>query len=198
MGTGRILFRHVNSEEAHGDPGRLVKSAFNTLSIRKQTIVKKILCLLVTLGTVFSVQAEPTSDEVLSAVDAQIALVREVANAQRTAIVADNVSFTAAESEAFWPLYREYRGEFQKIGDGTLALIKDFAKNYSSMSDEKAAELTDETLKLEQKRVQLQMSYAKKFRKIVQPAKVFRVFQLENRINAVNKLKLAAEIPLMK
>jgi len=160
--------------------------------------VKKILCLLVTLGTVFSVQAEPTSDEVLSAVDAQIALVREVANAQRTAIVADNVSFTAAESEAFWPLYREYRGEFQKIGDGTLALIKDFAKNYSSMSDEKATELTDETLKLEQKRVQLQMSYAKKFRKIVQPAKVFRVFQLENRINAVNKLKLAAEIPLMK
>jgi len=160
--------------------------------------VKKILCLLVTLGTVFSVQAEPTSDEVLSAVDAQIALVREVANAQRTAIVADNVSFTAAESEAFWPLYREYRGEFQKIGDGTLALIKDFAKNYSSMSDEKATELTDATLKLEQKRVQLQMSYAKKFRKIVQPAKVFRVFQLENRINAVNKLKLAAEIPLMK
>ena len=160
--------------------------------------MKKILCLLVTLGTVFSVQAEPTSDEVLSAVDAQIALVREVANAQRTAIVADNVSFTAAESEAFWPLYREYRGEFQKIGDGTLALIKDFAKNYSSMSDEKATELTDETLKLEQKRVQLQMSYAKKFRKVVQPAKVFRVFQLENRINAVNKLKLAAEIPLMK
>ena len=160
--------------------------------------MKKILCLLVTLGTVFSVQAEPTSDEVLSAVDAQIALVREVANAQRTAIVADNVSFTAAESEAFWPLYREYRGEFQKIGDGTLALIKDFAKNYSSMSDEKATELTDETLKLEQKRVQLQMSYAKKFRKVVQPSKVFRVFQLENRINAVNKLKLAAEIPLMK
>ena len=198
MGTGRTLFRRVDSEEAHGDPGRLVKSAFNTLSIRKQTIVKKILCLLVTLGTVFSVQAEPTSDEVLSAVDAQIALVREVANAQRTAIVADNVSFTAAESEAFWPLYREYRGEFQKIGDGTLALIKDFAKNYSSMSDEKATELTDETLKLEQKRVQLQMSYAKKFRKVVQPSKVFRVFQLENRINAVNKLKLAAEIPLMK
>jgi len=102
--------------------------------------VKKILCLLVTLSAIISVQAAPETDAMLSAIDAQIALVREVANAERTAIVADNVSFTAAESEAFWPLYREYRGEFQVIGDGSLALIKDFAKNYNSMTDEKATE----------------------------------------------------------
>ena len=160
--------------------------------------MKKILCLLVTLSTIISVQAASESDAMLPAIDAQIALVREVANAERTAIVADNVSFTAAESEAFWPLYREYRGEFQVIGDGSLALIKDFAKNYNSMTDEKATELTDEALKLEGKRVKLQKRYAKKFRKVVQASKVFRVFQIENRINAVNKLKLAAEIPLMK
>jgi len=160
--------------------------------------VKKILCLLVTLSAVFSVQAASESDQALSAIDAQIALVREVANAERTAIVANNVSFTAAESEAFWPLYREYRGEFQIIGDSGLVLLKDFAKNYNSMSDEKATDLTSEALKLEQQRVKLQMSYAKKFRKVVTPAKVFRIFQIENRINAVSKLKLASEIPLMK
>ena len=156
--------------------------------------MKKILCLLVTLSAIFSAQAESGADQKLSAIDAQIALVREVANAERTAIVADNVSFTAAESEAFWPLYRE----FQKIGDSGLALLKDFAKNYNSMSDEKATDLTSEALQLEQKRVKLQMSYAKKFRKVVSPAKVFRIFQIENRINAVSKLKLASEIPLMK
>jgi len=160
--------------------------------------VKKILCLLVAFTATFSVQAESTADQNLAAVDAQIALVRQVANAQITAIVAENVSFTAEEAEAFWPLYREYRAEFQKIGDGSLMLIKDFAKNYSDMSDEKATELTDEALKLEQQRVKLQMSYAKKFRKVIKPAKVFRVFQVENRVNAVNKLKLASEIPLMK
>jgi len=88
--------------------------------------------------------------------------------------------------------------EFQKIGDSGLALLKDFAKNYNSMSDEKATDLTSEALQLEQKRVKLQMSYAKKFRKVVSPAKVFRIFQIENRINAVSKLKLASEIPLMK
>jgi len=160
--------------------------------------VKKLLCLLVTLSAVLSVQAESLTDQNLAAVEAQIALVREVAGTQRTAVVANNVSFTAAEAEAFWPLYRQYRAEVQKIGDGGLMLIKDFAKNYNSMSDEKATELTDQVLKFEQKRVKLKMSYAKKFRKVVQPAKVFRVFQVENRINAVNRLKLAAEIPLMK
>ncbi|OUS04705.1 hypothetical protein A9Q90_07340 [Gammaproteobacteria bacterium 54_18_T64] len=160
--------------------------------------MKKLLCLLVTLSAVLSVQAESLTDQNLAAVEAQIALVREVAGTQRTAVVANNVSFTAAEAEAFWPLYRQYRAEVQKIGDGGLMLIKDFAKNYNSMSDEKATELTDQVLKFEQKRVKLKMSYAKKFRKVVQPAKVFRVFQVENRINAVNRLKLAAEIPLMK
>ncbi|OUS13854.1 hypothetical protein A9Q89_01550 [Gammaproteobacteria bacterium 53_120_T64] len=160
--------------------------------------MKKLLCLLVTLSAVLSVQAAVTEDQKLAAVEAQIALVREVANTERTAVVAQNVSFTAIEAEAFWPLYRQYRAEFQKIGDGGLALIKDFAKNYNSMSDEKATELTDQALQLEQQRVKLKKSYAKKFRKVVQPAKVFRVFQVENRINAVNRLKLAAEIPLMK
>jgi len=160
--------------------------------------VKKLLCLLVTLSASLSVQAEPTADQVLSAVDAQVALVRQVANTQRTAIIAENVELTAAEADAFWPLYREYQGEFQKIGDGRFTLIKDFAKNYSSMSDEKAAELTDEAFKLDLEIVKLKKTYAKKFRKVVSPAKVFRIFQIENRINAVNRLKLASEIPLMK
>lgn len=160
--------------------------------------MKKILCLLVALSATLSVQAEVTKDQALAAVEAQVALVRQVANTQRTALVAENVSFTAAEAEAFWPLYREYRAEFQKIGDVRFTLIKDFAKNFSSMSNEKAEELTDEVFSLEQKAVKLKKSYAKKFRKVVPATKVFRVFQIENRINAVNRLKLAAEIPLMK
>ena len=160
--------------------------------------MKKILCLLVALTATLSVQAEVTKDQALAAVEAQVALVRQVANTQRTALVAENVSFTAAEAEAFWPLYREYRAEFQKIGDVRFTLIKDFAKNFSSMSNEKAEELTDEVFSLEQKAVKLKKSYAKKFRKVVPATKVFRVFQIENRINAVNRLKLAAEIPLMK
>lgn len=166
--------------------------------------MKKILCLLAVLTTTSLVQAEtpvqinPTADQQLSAIEAQVALVRQVANTKRTALVAENMEFSAAEAEVFWPLYRAYRAEVNKVGDESFALIKDFAKNYSNMSDEKATEISTQKLKLDEQRLKIKKSFAKKFRKVIAPAKVFRVQQIENRIDAVQTLKLASEIPLMK
>ncbi|MBQ0720872.1 MAG: hypothetical protein KBT88_08550 [Gammaproteobacteria bacterium] len=162
--------------------------------------MKKRLSLLMALALSFAAQAQTpvVADQQLAAIESQVALVRQVAGTKRAALVAENMNFTSAEAEAFWPLYREYRAEVNKVGDGTFSLIKDFAKNYSAMTDEKAIEITDAKLKLDDKRLKIKKSYVKKFRKAVAPAKVFRVFQIENRINAVYTLKLASEIPLMK
>lgn len=166
--------------------------------------MKKILCLLAVLGITLSVQAgaavqaNPATDQQLSAIEAQIALVRQVANTKRTALIAENMVFSAAEAEVFWPLYREYRAEMNKVGDDTFALVKDFAKNYNKMTDEKATEISTAKLKLDEKRLKIKKSYGKKFRKVIAPAKVFRIQQIENRIDAVQTLKLASEIPLMK
>jgi len=166
--------------------------------------VKKILCLLTVLTATLSVQAQtpvqvnPAADQQLSAIEAQVALVRQVANTKRTALVAENMEFSATEAEVFWPLYREYRAEVNKVDDEAFALIKDFAKNYSNMSDEKATEISTKKLKLDDERLKIKKSFAKKFRKAIAPAKAFRVQQIENRIDAVQTLKLASEIPLMK
>ena len=45
----------------------------------------------------------------------QIELVREAARTDRQRVVAAGMKFTADESEAFWPLYREYRNAVAKV-----------------------------------------------------------------------------------
>jgi hypothetical protein len=41
----------------------------------------------------------------------------------------------------FWPIYRDYDVELQTMNDKKLAGIQFYAKNYETMTDEKADEL---------------------------------------------------------
>ena len=51
----------------------------------------------------------------------QIAMARSLTEAQRQATLAANVPFTDTEAAKFWPLYREYRNDVEKINDETIA-----------------------------------------------------------------------------
>ena len=70
-----------------------------------------------------------------TALDEQIALVRQSAHTDRKVILMGNMTFTADESEAFWPKWNEYRAAVAANGDRTLALIKDFAANFENMTE---------------------------------------------------------------
>ena len=43
------------------------------------------------------------------------------------------------KSEAFWPLYREYRIEMAKVGDRVSKLLVDYAGQYDTLTDEQAS-----------------------------------------------------------
>jgi hypothetical protein len=66
------------------------------------------------------------------------------------------------------------------------------------MTDQKAQALTQDYLALETARVKLLQSYVPKFSKVLGNMKTARYLQLENKISAVLKIELAANIPLVK
>ena len=45
--------------------------------------------------------------------------------ADREAYLAENLQLTASENAAFWPLYRAYRADVDKLGDGLVKLVLD-------------------------------------------------------------------------
>jgi hypothetical protein len=108
------------------------------------------------------------------------------------------MQFTNEEANAFWPVYREYEFEFAKIGDARIALIKDYARNYETMTDEKAKELIQKALKLEGRRTKLKRKYFRKFDRVLPSKTVAKFFQLENQINLLIDLQIASELPLIK
>jgi hypothetical protein len=118
--------------------------------------------------------------------------------ADRQAVVAENMLFEAAESEAFWPLYREYRANMSELADQRVQMIIRYRDTYDSLTDEIANELLNEYFDAEKERSKIRQKYAKQFSKAIGDKKTFRFFQIENKIDTVINFDLALTIPLAK
>jgi hypothetical protein len=128
----------------------------------------------------------------------EIELTRQMIQTDRQAIITQAMAFTPEESKAFWPVYRQYRGEMSKIGDRWVSLVSEYAQNFENLSDELAAKMLDDYLKIEKDRVSLRTKYVKDFRKILPTKKVTKFYQIENKLDAIIDFDLAGQIPLVK
>jgi hypothetical protein len=117
--------------------------------------------------------------------------------ADRQAVVAVNLKLTDAEGVVFWPLYREYRGELAKGGDRLQKLIQDFARVYDTATAEQAKPLVDEMMAIQKADLAVKEAYLPKFRKVLPEVKVARFLQIENKFDAILRLGLANDIPLI-
>jgi polyhydroxyalkanoate synthesis regulator phasin len=94
-------------------------------------------------------------------------------------------------------LYREYRGELAKVGDRLQKLIQDYAVTYETATAEQAKAMVDEMLSIQRAELKAKETYLPKFRKVIPELKVARFLQIENKIDTLIKLDLAANIPLI-
>lgn len=127
-----------------------------------------------------------------------IELLRSDIQTQKKAIITQAMSMTDSESEAFWPIYNDYQNELRKVGDERVALIKQYAENYDTMSDEMATDLTKRALKTQEDRLKLYRKYSAKMSKALGPKMAARWLQTEHAINTLIDVQVASELPLMK
>lgn len=130
--------------------------------------------------------------------DADIQLLRSDVQADKNNIITQTMQFTDAESQAFWPLYRDYARDQQKIGSERVQLIKDYAQNYDSFDDGKAKNMVQQLLNIESKYVNLRQEYWPKFEKAIGARRAAKFFQVDNRLSLLVNLQLVSEIPLAR
>lgn len=123
---------------------------------------------------------------------------RGVLKTEKKAIVAEVMQFTDAESSVFWPLYNEYNEKVYATNTKIYEVIKEYAANYDSMTDEKAVELWTKSMKIEAEQAKLESTYFKKFQKVLGGKRAVMYMQLENKISTLVAAELALEIPLME
>ena len=130
--------------------------------------------------------------------EANIQLMRQDIRSERKKIVAANLPLTETEATKFWPLYDRYIGETIKINDGRYALIKEYAQNYQSMTDDQADSFIKRWLGFDQDNTALRMKYIPEFEKVISRKKTAMFFQMDRRLSMVVELKLASQVPLVQ
>lgn len=125
-------------------------------------------------------------------------LVKQKIRTDKKLFVAENMELTEVQDKAFWPVYESYQADHEKLIVSSVKLIENFAMNYETMSDETAKKLLEEWLAIDADELKLRQSYVPKFRKVLPDIKVARYFQIESKIDAINRYVLAAKIPLFK
>jgi len=138
------------------------------------------------------------SDVVSADILDEIALTRAAIQTRRQAIVTAAMDLTAPESQAFWPIYRDYRSDMAKVDDRLVDLIIVYAGNYTSMTDDMAAKLLNDYLDIERARLDVKDRYVPRFMSVLPAGKVARFFQVDNKLDKKIQAELAAEIPLTR
>jgi Spy/CpxP family protein refolding chaperone len=133
-----------------------------------------------------------------SATDQDIRLLRQDIRSQKKQLIAANLTLTDAEATKFWPIYDQYAAEMTKIGDQKYALIKEYAQNYGSLTDDQAKSLLDRSLALDEAAAQLRIKYVPIVNKVLPGTKTATFFQIDRRLSNLIELQLANQIPLVQ
>jgi hypothetical protein len=127
-----------------------------------------------------------------------IDIVREKVRTDKKLVVATALNLTEAEAKAFWPVYNSYQSDMIAHYDRVFKLVDAYAKSYETMTDENATQMLGEFLSLETDYIALLNSYVPRFRRVLPPVKVARLYQVENKLRALVDYEFARAIPLIK
>jgi hypothetical protein len=125
-------------------------------------------------------------------------LLRADLRAQKIAIITEVMQFTEEEDAAFWPIYREYDVELTRINDDRLRLIEAYAAAFASLTDASADDIASRALELESRRTALKQRYYTRLKTAVPPKTAARFLQVENQLQLLIDLQVAAELPLAR
>ena len=129
--------------------------------------------------------------------DQDIKMLREDVQSARKAITAENMNLTADEATEFWPIYDQYAAEVAKIGDGRVALIKDYAANYDTMTNDQANIFIQRAAAIDQQFTDARSKYVPLFEKAISAKKTALWYQVDRRLDLLINLQLAGNIPVV-
>jgi hypothetical protein len=168
--------------------------------IRKYLLSMSMAAMVILTGISIgqSSAQTPSNNSAQSTTDQDIDLLRKDIRSQKKQIIAANLQLTDTEAVKFWPLYDQYTAELVKINDAKYAAIKEYATNYSTLTDDQAVTLTRQIIGVEQSVAQVRLKYVPIFDKVISGKKTGLFFQLDRRLVMLIDLQLASQIPMVE
>lgn len=139
----------------------------------------------------------PTPDQ-QQELDKDVNLLRQDIRAKKKKLIAANLQLTADQATKFWPVYDQYTADLVQINNTKYALIKEYAQNWGTMTDDQALSMTKRALSVDEQVNQLRQKYVPIFNKVVPGKTTATFFQLDRRIQAMIDLQLSSQLPLVQ
>jgi hypothetical protein len=145
-------------------------------------------------------QTVPVFAQDQSSADANMQILRDKVKADKKLVVAANMGLTDAEAKTFWPVYDSYQKDLQSLNERLKKTILSYADAYNNktLTDEKAKQLADEAIAIDEQEIKIRKACAAKVASILPGKKAARYLQIENKVRAALRYELAGAIPLVE
>ena len=153
--------------------------------------------LIVAIALAFAlVGTRPASAQ--DPVDEDIKLFRKDLRSMRKRIIAANLDLSDKEAVQFWPLFERYTQELVAKQDQKYVLLKEYAQDYTTMTDAEAEKYIRGRASVDQDILQVRLKYLPLFRKVLSGKSTALFFQLDWRLGLIMDLQLASQTPLIE
>ena len=130
-------------------------------------------------------------------VQAYVELMRIDVRDQKAEIMGSVMQLNIDDAAKFWPIYSEYDAELAKVNDLRIANIKEYAANYSQMTDAKADELIQNAVNYRKQRAELLAKYYGRMKEALGAVDAARFAQIEDQLLLIIDLQIASSLPIV-
>ncbi|GEM_PF-124596 len=104
---------------------------------------------------------------------------REKIESQRIAFITQELDLTPAEAQAFWPVYNEYDKKRHELNKQFRKQRQADDRTPDQLTEKEAADLADQQLVEAQKMLDLRKEYHAKFKSVLPPRKLLKLYDSE-------------------
>lgn len=141
--------------------------------------------------------AKPAASTSKHNLDEDIKLLRKNVRAEKSRVMLSALELNADQTAKFLPVYKAYEEELRKLNDLREANIREYAKYYDNMTDNKADELVNQAISYHKKRSDLVANYYDKVRAAMGTGTGARFVQVESMLLNLIDLQIQSNLPLV-
>lgn len=144
----------------------------------------------------FAPQGQITTEE--KNVQEYIELLRRNVRQEKAEIMGAVMQLDPEDAAKFWPIYSEYDSELAKLNNVRVENIKEYARSYENMNDEKADELIQKALQYHKQRSELLAKYYERIKRSLGAIQAARFVQVENQLLLIIDLQINSALPIVE
>lgn len=141
--------------------------------------------------------APPVDSDVQKNVRAYIDLMRRDVRQEKAEIMGAVMLLSAQDASKFWPIYSEYDAQLTNLNDQRVENIKEYARAYNQITDEKADELIQKSMAYQKQRAELLAQTYDKVKQTLGAVTAARFAVVEHQLLLIIDLQIASSLPVV-